>query len=51
MTEIFGTTELLTTFTNFAPARMMPLCSDSVPTIKPVVFCRKISGVALCQQS
>ena len=41
---IFGTTLLATAFTIFAPARMMPLASASLPTMKPLTSCKKISG-------
>ena len=33
-----GTTLLLTTFTSFAPERMIPDCSDWRPTMKPCTF-------------
>ena len=40
----FGTTELATAWTIFAPSLAMPPRSYSRPTMNPVMFCRKISG-------
>ena len=51
MTVSFGTTELLTTFTSFAPARMMPDCSACLPTMKPCTSWNKISGSPVWLQS
>ena len=44
ITVSFGTIELLTTFTSFAPARMMPACSACLPTMKPCTSCRNTIG-------
>ena len=44
ITVIFGTTLLATAFTIFAPALMMPVASASLPTMKPLTSCKKISG-------
>ena len=41
----FGTTEQATAVTSLAPSRAMPLFSYSLPTMKPVMFCRKTSGM------
>src|SRR5213076_1795562 len=35
------TIELLTAFTNFAPLRMIPLCSAAFPTMNPVILEKK----------
>ena len=51
MTTILGTTQLAIAFTIFAPARMMPVCSESRPTMKPVVSCRKMMGILRWLQS
>jgi hypothetical protein len=48
---IFGTTLVLTAETIFAPARMIPLHSASLPTMKPFTSCRKISGTSCWLQS
>src|SRR3990170_60033 len=40
-----GTTEQATAVTSLAPSRAMPLFSYSLPTMKPVMFCRNTSGV------
>ena len=40
----FGTTELATACTIFAPSLAMPPRSYCRPTMKPVMFCRKTSG-------
>ena len=42
MTVNFGTTELATACTIFAPSLAMPPRSYCWPTMKPVMFCRKI---------
>ena len=41
----FGTTEHATAVTSLAPSRAMPRFSYSRPTMKPVMFCRKTSGM------
>ena len=41
----FGTTEQATAVTSLAPSRAMPRFSYSLPTMKPVMFCRNTSGV------
>ena len=41
----FGTTEQATAVTSLAPSRAMPRFSYSRPTMKPVMFCRKTSGM------
>jgi hypothetical protein len=47
----FGTAAFATAITSFAPSRAMPPASYSVPTMKPVMFCRKTSGIFRLQQS
>ena len=42
----FGTCAFATAITSFAPSRAMPPASYSVPTMKPVMFWRKTSGIA-----
>jgi hypothetical protein len=42
---ILGTTELLTAFTSLAPRLMIPACSESLPTMKPVTSWRKRRGM------
>ena len=42
-----GTAELVTALIILAPSLMMPPCSYWAPTMYPVVFCRKTSGVSL----
>lgn len=44
---ILGTTELETAFTSFAPRLMIPACSDSFPTMKPVTSWRKRRGIPI----
>ena len=44
MTVNFGTSAQATAMTSFAPSRAMPPASYSLPTMKPVMFCRKSSG-------
>ena len=44
ITVNFGTTELATACTILAPSLAMPPRSYCLPTMKPVMFCRKISG-------
>src|SRR5213080_2070674 len=46
-----GTTLLATALTIFAPARMMPLHSASLPTIKPFTSCKNTSGIRFWLQS
>ncbi len=41
-----GTSEFVTALISFAPSLMMPPCSYSVPTMNPVMFWKKISGVS-----
>ena len=43
--QYFGTTELLTAFTIFAPSLMIPPCSDFDPTMNPVTSCKKTKGI------
>ena len=43
MSVIFGTTLLAMALTSFAPARMMPACSESRPTMKPLTSCKNSS--------
>ena len=45
MTVNFGTTALATACTSFAPSFAMPARSYCRPTMKPVMFCRKTSGM------
>src|SRR5437899_1915322 len=47
----FDFTLLGTAFTIFAPARMIPLHSASLPTIKPFTSCMKTSGMRFWLQS
>ncbi|SIN59427.1 Uncharacterised protein [Mycobacteroides abscessus subsp. abscessus] len=42
-----GTVLLDTALIILAPSLMMPPCSYSAPTMKPVVFCRKMRGVSI----
>ena len=51
MTVSFGTTLLAMTLTSLAPARMMPACSDSRPTMKPLTSCKNSSGIRPWLQS
>ena len=51
MTVSLGTRLLEITLTTFAPARMMPDCSESRPTMKPDTSCKKTSGVQVWLQS
>src|SRR6266404_1166484 len=51
MTVSFGTRALATAFTIFAPSLAMPPCSYFLPTMKPVMFCKKRSGTPRAQQS
>jgi hypothetical protein len=44
MTVIFGTTLLAMTFTSLAPARMIPACSESRPTMKPLTSWKNSRG-------
>ena len=45
MTVNFGTVEFATACTIFAPSFAIPPRSYSFPTMKPVMFCRKMSGM------
>ena len=47
----FGTTELATAWTILAPSLAMPARSYCRPTMKPVMFCRKTSGMPRRLQS
>ena len=47
----FGTCAFATAITSFAPSRAIPPASYSVPTMKPVMFWRKTSGIRRLQQS
>ena len=42
-----GTALLVTALIILAPSLMIPPCSYSVPTMYPVVFCRKTSDVSV----
>src|SRR5436305_1239079 len=44
MTVNFGTSAHATAVTSLAPSRAIPPASYSLPTMKPVMFCRKTSG-------
>ncbi|MNP32706.1 hypothetical protein D3C76_1259040 [compost metagenome] len=46
-----GTRALATAWIIFEPCLITPSCSDSVPTMKPVVLCRNSSGTLPCSQS
>ena len=48
---IFGTTLLAMTLTSLAPARMMPACSESRPTMKPLTSCKNKIGSRVWLQS
>ncbi|MNJ05276.1 hypothetical protein D3C73_1664900 [compost metagenome] len=43
----FGTRALATAWIILAPCLITPCCSDSVPTMKPVVLWKNSSGVRL----
>ena len=45
MTVNFGTRVTETAAIIFAPSLAIPPASASWPTMKPVMFCRKISGI------
>ena len=45
ITVNFGTSAEATAVTIFAPCLAMPSCSYLRPTMKPVMFCRKTSGI------
>ena len=45
ITVNFGTTEFATAWTIFAPSFAIPARSYLLPTMKPVMFCRKMSGM------
>ena len=51
MTVTFGTAAVETALTSLAPSRAMPPASYFEPTMKPVMFCRKSSGIRRWQQS
>ena len=51
MTVNFGTFAVATAVTIFAPCLAMPSFSYLRPTMKPVMFCRKISGILRWQPS
>ena len=46
-----GTPAFATAITIFAPSRAIPRFSYSLPTIKPVMFCRNSSGTPRAQHS
>jgi hypothetical protein len=50
-TVSLGTCAVATAVTIFAPSRAMPAFSTFLPTMKPVMFCRKRSGTRRSQQS
>ena len=47
----FGTCAFATAMTSLAPSLAMPPASYSLPTMKPVMFCRNTSGTRRLQQS
>ena len=47
----FGTAAFATAITIFAPSRAMPAFSYCLPTMKPVMFCKKTSGIFRLAQS
>ena len=47
----FGTAAVATAVTILAPSLAMPPASYLRPTMKPVMFCRKTSGMPRCAQS
>src|ERR687888_451409 len=51
MTVNFGTSAHATAVTSLAPSRAIPPASYSLPTMKPVMFCRKRSGTRRLQAS
>ena len=51
MTVNFGTSAQATAITIFAPSLAMPPASYSRPTMKPVMFWRKTSGIFRCAAS
>ena len=51
MTVSFGTCAFATAVTIFAPSLAMPPSSYFLPTMKPVMFCRKRSGTRRSQHS
>src|SRR5438132_1231353 len=51
ITVNFGTCALATAITIFAPSRASPRFSYSLPTMKPVMFCKNTSGIRRWQQS
>ena len=51
ITVNFGTAALATAWTILAPSLAMPPCSYWRPTMNPVMFCKKISGMRRRAQS
>ncbi len=51
ITVNFGTAAQATAVTILAPSLAMPLASYFFPTMKPEMFCRKISGMPRWPQS
>ena len=51
ITVNFGTSAQATAVTSFAPSLAMPPCSYFLPTMKPVMFCRKTRGMPRWQAS
>ena len=51
MTVNFGTSRVRDRLTILAPSLAIPPASYSAPTMKPVMFCRKTSGMRRLQQS
>jgi len=51
MAVIFGTFAFETALTSLAPFLAMPSYSNFLPTIKPVIFYKKIIGVLRLQHS
>ena len=47
----FGTLQLATAWISLEPCLITPFCSDSVPTMKPVVLWKNRIGVLLCSHS
>ena len=47
LTVRWGTRELETALIILAPCLMIPRCSYSLPTMYPVVFCRKSRGTSI----
>jgi hypothetical protein len=51
ITVSFGTCAVDTAVTSFAPSLAMPSFSYFRPTMKPVMFCRKMRGILRWQHS